>query len=227
MAEMFPEYMGYDRTIAMFTPDGRLLQVEYARETVKRGLTVVGITFKDGVVLASARLSNHSPLMIPVMEKLFQIDDHAGAVASGFLADARILIDYVRVKAQIHKITYDEPESIWNIGKNIADRIQYSTLIAGLRPFGVGILVGGYDPTGEVHLIEIDTAGMIFEWKAHALGRGNSQAIKILQQEWKEGMNEKEAISLALKALEKGEKDFSGADIAVIKVGEKYRVISQ
>ena len=221
-----PEYMGYDRTIAMFTPDGRLLQVEYARETVKRGATVVGITFSDGVIIAASKIMFANKLMASHVEKLFQIDDHCGAGASGFLSDARVLIDFARIRAQIHRITYDEPEGILSISKDIADRIQYSTLIAGLRPFGVGMLIGGYDSTG-IHLVEVDTAGMIFEWKAHALGRGAQSVIKILQQHWKEDLKEKEAIKLALEALEKSEKEFKGADLLLVKVGEKIRFLKE
>ncbi|MCS7123196.1 MAG: archaeal proteasome endopeptidase complex subunit alpha [Candidatus Aenigmarchaeota archaeon] len=221
-----PEYMGYDRTIAMFTPDGRLLQVEYARETVKRGATIMGITFVDGVVLAATRVVHGNKLMKPTIEKLFQIDDHVVAAASGFLSDARVLIDYARIRAQVHTITYDEPENILSISKNIADRIQYSTLIAGLRPFGVGLLIAGWDKLG-VHLVEVDTAGMIFEWKAHSLGRGAQAAIKNLQQYWREDLEEKEAIKLALDILEKSEKEFKGADIAVVKMNEKVKFLKE
>lgn len=219
-----PEYMGYDRTIAVFTPDGRLLQVEYAREAVKKGSTAVGIVFKDGVILASARLVT-SKLAVPSIEKLFQIDEHAGAIASGFLADARVLIGLARVRAQVYRITYDEPEDVWSIARNIADRIQYTTLIAGLRPFGVGLLIGGVDLTGP-RLVEVDTAGMVFEWKAHALGRGAQTAIKILQQKYSESMNEREALKLAYEVLEKSEKDFEQADVAIIKDG-KYKALNE
>ena len=220
----FPEYMGYDRTIAVFTPDGRILQVEYAKEAVKRGATSLGMIFKDGVLLASVRIRN-SRLMVPSIEKLFQIDDHAGAVASGFLADARVLIQMARVRAQMHKITYEEPEDIWSIARTLADRIQYSTLIAGLRPFGVGILIGGVDLTGS-HIVEVDTAGMIFEWKAHSIGRGSVNAIKILQQKWSEDLSEEEAVKLAWEIFEKTEKGFKEVDIAIIKGSEKYKVLS-
>jgi proteasome alpha subunit len=175
-----PEYMGYDRTIAVFSPDGRLFQVEYAKETVKRGTTAVGITFKEGVILATVKPIEKLAVEDSI-EKIFQVDDHIGAVAAGFLSDARILIEMARIRAQVHRITYEEPIDVWSLAKAIGDRMQYSTLIAGLRPFGISILIGGVDKSG-VHLVETDPSGMIFGWHAHAIGRGATQAKKILEQ---------------------------------------------
>ena len=201
---MMPEYMAYDRTIAVFSPDGRLFQVEYAKEAVKKGTTSVGITYKDGVVLASVK--PESELLVPEsIEKIFKIDEHVGAVASGLLADARVLIDLARVKAQVHRITFEEPISIWGLAKALGDRMQVSTLYAGLRPFGTGFLVGGVDETGP-HLIEVDPSGMIYGWKAYSIGRGSTVATKIFKSKWKPGMSEKEAIKMAKDVLLKSEK---------------------
>ena len=213
--------MGYDRTIAVFSPDGRLFQVEYAKEAVKRGATALGIVFKDGILLATVKPA--AKLMVTQsLEKIFQIDDHIGAVASGLLADARILINQARIRAQVHRITYEEPIDVWNLARVIGDRMQLSTLYAGLRPFGVTILVAGLDKTGK-HLIESDPSGMLYEWKAYAIGRGGNLANKILKQKWKEDLSEKDAIKLALDIIEKTEKEKKemSIDIAVIREKEK------
>lgn len=221
MAEMMPpEYMGYDRTIAVFSPDGRLFQVEYAKEAVKRGTTCLGIVFKDGVLLVTVKPT--TPLMIPAsVEKIFEIDDHAGVVASGYLADARILANQARVKAQIHKVTYEEPIDVWGLARTIGDRMQISTLYAGLRPYGVSFLIGGVDRTG-VHLVETDPSGMLYEWQAYALGRGAAVANKILKQKWKETLSEKEALDLAIDIIAKTEKETkeNAIDIAIIRKPE-------
>ena len=218
--------MGYDRTIAVFSPDGRLFQVEYAKETVKRGATALGIVYKDGVVLATVK--HVSKLMVPSMEKLFKIDEHIGLVAAGFLSDARILANLVRVRAQVHRLTYEEPADVWNIARVLGDRMQLNTLYAGLRPFGVSILIGGYDPTG-IHLIESDPSGMLYEWVAYAIGRGATVANKIFKQKWKEGISREEAIRLALDALLKTEKIKSekGLEIAVLEKGKKFKFLSK
>ena len=224
---MMPEYMGYDRTIAVFSPDGRLFQVEYAKEAVKRGTTSVGIVFKDGVVFATVKTAMN--LMVPASaEKIFQIDDHIGAVGAGLLADARVLVNQARVKSQIHKITFDEPIDVWNVAHSIGDRMQISTLYAGLRPYGVSFLLGGVDKSG-VHLIESDPSGMLYEWQAYAIGRGAIIANKIFKQRWKEGLSEKEAIDISVDVISKTEKERKEAalDVVIIKKGEKFKKLSE
>lgn len=218
--------MGYDRTIAVFSPDGRLFQVEYAKEAVKRGTTCIGIAFKDGILLATVKPS--ASLIVPEsVEKIFQIDDHIGTVASGLLADARVLVNQARVRAQVHKITYEEAVDVWTTARVIGDRMQISTLYAGLRPFGVSFLIGGVDKVG-THVIESDPSGMLYEWKAYAIGRGGIIANKILKQRWKADLTEKDAIRLAVDIIEKTEKEKKGSiDIAIIKKDGKFRRLTE
>ncbi|MEM5882621.1 MAG: archaeal proteasome endopeptidase complex subunit alpha [Candidatus Aenigmatarchaeota archaeon] len=227
MVEIMPEYMGYDRTIAVFSPDGRLFQVEYAKEAVKRGTTCLGIVFKDGVLLATVK-PTASLMVSQSIEKIFKIDEHIGAVASGLLADARILANQARIKAQVHRITYDEPIDVWSLARVIGDRMQLSTLYAGLRPFGVSFLIGGVDKSG-THLIESDPSGMLYEWYAYAIGRGGIIANKILKQRWKHDLTEKEAIDLTIDIIGKTEKEKKEnvIDIAIIKRGEKFKKLSE
>jgi len=222
MPEIFPEYMGYDRTIAVFSPDGRLFQVEYAKEAVKKGSTALGIVFKDGIVLVSVKPSGRL-LVSSSAEKIFPIDDHIVAVASGLLADARALVRLARVRAQVHRLTYDEPIDVWTLSKVIGDRMQLSTLYAGLRPFGVGLLIGGVDPTGP-HLIESDPSGMLYEWYACGIGKGSTLANKILAQKWKKDMSKKEAIKLGIDIIKKSEKvgEESLIEIAVVEKNKKF-----
>jgi proteasome alpha subunit len=219
--------MGYDRTIAVFSPDGRLFQVEYAKEAVKRGTTCLGIVFKDGVLLATVKPST-SLMVSQSIEKIFKLDDHVGAVASGLLADARILANQARIRAQVHRITYNEPIDVWSLAKVIGDRMQLSTLYAGLRPFGVSFLIGGVDKTG-AHLIESDPSGMLYEWYAYAIGRGGIIANKMLKQKWKADLSEKDAIELSIDIINKTEKEKKESliDIAIIKKGEKFKKLSE
>jgi len=215
------EVMGYDRTIAVFSPDGRLFQVEYAKEAVKRGTTSLGIVFRGGILFATVKPTT-SMIVTDSLEKIFQIDDHAGAVAAGLLADARVLANQARVRAQIHRITYEEPIDIWNLARTVADRMQISTLYAGLRPYGVSFLMGGIDKTG-IHLIEADPSGMLYEWFAYAIGRGAVLANKMLKQKWKPDLAEKDALKIALEIMSKTEKEGGEkrVDIAVIRNEDK------
>ncbi len=199
-----PNYMAYDRTITVFSPDGRLLQVEYARQMVKNGSTSVGIVLKDAVILAAVKQS--MPLAVSEsFKKIYEIDDSIAAVSAGSIADARSLIDIARIKAQINMITYGEPISVKTLTKFIADRKHLVTQYAGVRPYGVGLLIGGVDKTGS-RLFETEPSGTMIEWKAQAIGRGSEKAKRILNAGYKENMDLKQAKELALKALKAGEK---------------------
>jgi proteasome alpha subunit len=207
-----PEFMGYDRAIVTFSPDGRLFQVEYAREAVKRGTTSLGIIFDGGVVLAAIRPLSELAIPNSGSDKVHQIDDHLGAAISGFLADGRVLVDAGRVKAQVYKITYDEPLNVMGSVKDISDRMQMFTQYGGVRPYGVALLLAGIDEKG-AQLFEIDPSSAFYSWKAQAIGRGAIEALKILRKGWKEKLSEEDAIKLALSALKAGEKGMKPAEI--------------
>src|SRR3989338_3715923 len=99
--------MGYDRSITMFAPDGRLLQVEYAKKTVKQGSTAIGIACKDGVVFVTDKRIMSKLQVAESLEKMFRIDDHIAVNAAGIISDARVLVDRAQLKAQQHAVTYD------------------------------------------------------------------------------------------------------------------------
>jgi proteasome alpha subunit len=218
MPAVLPQYMGYDRTIAVFSPDGRLFQVEYAKEAVKKGTTSVGLVFKNGVILATIRQT--IKLIVPgAIEKLFKVDNHIGAVGAGLLADARILVNQLMVKAQVNRITYEEPIGVWTLAKTLGDRMQFSTLYAGLRPFGVSFLIGGVDSSGP-HLIEADPSGMLYEWKAYSIGKGATTANKIFRDKYRDDLDEKSALKLVTSVIKKTEKTsnlLKALEIAVIR----------
>src|SRR3990167_1681033 len=100
------QMMGYDRASTMFSPDGRLLQVEYAKKTVKQGTPVIGIVCKDGVILIADKRVIDKLIVVQSVEKVFQIDEHIAAAASGIMSDARILIERAQILAQQHRVTY-------------------------------------------------------------------------------------------------------------------------
>jgi proteasome alpha subunit len=192
--------MAYDRAITVFSPDGRLFQVEYAREAVKRGTTTVGLKFKDGVVLiVDKRIA--SRLMEPKsIEKIFRIDEHVSCATSGLVADARILVDQARVIAQISRITYDERMGVEAMVKRICDFKQNYTQYGGVRPFGTALLVAGVDEQGE-HLFETDPSGALVSYKAGSIGAGRNAVMEVFEEEYEEGMEMDDAIILGLKAL--------------------------
>jgi proteasome alpha subunit len=168
---------GYDSAITVFSPDGRLFQVEYAREAVKRGTTAIGVKATDGAVLLVDKRITTKLLETESVEKIFQIDEHIGAATSGLVADARILIDRARVEAQTNRVTYDEPIGLEDISKKICDFKYTYTQSGGVRPFGTSLLIAGVDDS-KAHLFETDPSGALLEYKATAIGSGRSEAME-------------------------------------------------
>lgn len=216
------QMMGYDRTSTMFSPDGRLLQVEYAKKTVKQGSSAIGIVCRDGVLLVADKRINE-PLVVPAsVEKVFQVDEHIGASASGILSDGRILIDRARLLAQQHRVTYDEPMDTASLVKDICDIKQQFTQFGGARPFGVSILFAGVNSEPELFLT--DPTGIYFQYKATAIGEAENEIKEVLNKEYKDTMDLNEGLKLAVRALKKvlgKDFDIKRIDGAYIKLDEK------
>jgi len=217
MPQPIPQnYMAYDRTIVVFSPDGRLLQVEYARQMVKNGTTSLGIKIKNGVMLGTVRIP--TPLAVTESyKKIYEIDDVIAAVSSGSLADARDLIEIARVRAQVNMITYGESISVSSLTKYISNRKHLVTQYAGVRPYGVGLLIGGIDKAGP-NLFETEPSGTMIEWNAQAIGRGAEKTRRVLVSGYKSGMDEKSGAQLLLKALKAGEKNISTKNVEAVVV---------
>ena len=223
MQPMPHQLMGYDRTITMFSPDGRLLQVEYAKKTVKQGSTAVGMVCSDGVLLVTDKRIIEKLIVPESVEKIFQIDEHIGATASGILSDARVLIERGQLKAQQHSVTYDTPVDAITIVKEICALQQICTQSAGLRPFGVSILVAGIDSDGP-KLFETDPTGIYFQYQATVIGEGEPEVEEILNKEYNPNMTIEDGLKLALSALMKilgKEFQTQRIDAAYIKTDEK------
>ena len=202
MQPMPHQVMGYDRAITMFSPDGRLLQVEYAKKTVRQGSTTIGLACSDGVILVADKRIVDSLVVPESVEKVWEIDSHIGAAASGILSDARVLIERAQLKAQQHKVTYDSEIDTLTIVKDICDLKQICTQSGGLRPFGVSILVGGID-NGDAKIYETDPTGIFFQYKATAIGEGEVEVEEILHKEYKPELTIEDGLKLSLKALKK------------------------
>jgi len=217
------EQQAYDRGITIFSPDGRLYQVEYAREAVKRGTASVGVRTADGVVLAADRHARSPLIERDSIEKIHEIDDHVGVASAGHVADARQLIDVARRQAQVNRLRYDEPASVESLTKEVTDYIQQYTQTGGARPFGVALLVAGIED-GEPRLFETDPSGTPYEWQAVAIGGQREDIQNYLEDEYTDEMDLEGGIELALKALASVNDeglDATGVDIATIDVEHK------
>ncbi|MBI2938661.1 MAG: archaeal proteasome endopeptidase complex subunit alpha [Thaumarchaeota archaeon] len=226
---MFPAAAGYDRAITVFSPDGRLYQVEYAIETVRRGTLAVGIRSGEGVVLAveekSRKLQNTA-----MSQKIFQVDDHLGVVAAGYIPDARVQVDQARVMAQSNRLVYDEIASVETVARRIADLAQQFTQYAGVRPFGVSLIIGGVDKTGpEIFLT--DPSGTYMAYDAVAIGAGSEQVTEYLEHNYEEDLSLDDACVKAVESIYLISEDKSGSQhikMAVIDTKtRKLRRLSQ
>lgn len=160
----------------MFSPDGRLYQVEYASKIVSQGTIGVALKYADGVVFGADK-NISSRLVVPSsIEKVFKIDDHIGAVSAGLVGDARRLIQIARQKSQENRSYYDEAIGVETLVKEISGISQVFTQYAGMRPFGVSFIIGGVDSTG-FRLFETEPSGALAEYSAIAIGKNKNKAM--------------------------------------------------
>ncbi|WP_049920935.1 archaeal proteasome endopeptidase complex subunit alpha [Halopiger djelfimassiliensis] len=202
----------YDRGSTIFSPDGRLYQVEYAREAVERGAPSVGVVTDDGVVLA-ARKRLRSPLLeAETVEKLYDVDDHLAVAAAGHAADARQLVDVARRAGQRQRLRYGEPIGVAPLATRLADHVQEHTQTGGSRPYGSALLVAGVDPetgsdAGSPRLYEVDPGGTSTGWRAAAIGHGADERRRFFEEQLPEsstdgtGRTLQRGATVALEAL--------------------------
>ena len=196
------QMMGYDRSSTMFSPDGRLLQVEYAKKAVRQGTTSLGIVCKDGVLLLADKRIIGKLIIPDSVEKVFQVDDHIGAAATGYLMDGRVLIERAQLIAQQYRVNYDSPMDTLLLVKEIANMKQAYTQFGGARPFGVSVLFAGVDDDGP-QLFLTDVTGIYFQYKATAVGEAEVQLNEILEKEYKDNLTLENGLKLAVGAFKK------------------------
>jgi len=223
--EMQHQVMGYDRTATMFSPDGHLLQVEYAEKTVRLGSASIGMISSDGVVIMADRRVKDTLIQPESANKIYEIDEHIAATASGILSDARVLIERAQLISQQHRVTYDSPIDVESIIKEIANLKQAFTQYGGARPFGVSILVGGI-ANKHKKLYVSDVTGNYFSYKAIAIGENDEKIKESLRKEYNEKMSSEECLKLGFKIFKEilGKNfDINRFDIGIIGIDGKIK----
>ncbi|KAK1280192.1 Proteasome subunit alpha type-4-1 [Acorus gramineus] len=194
----------YDSRTTIFSPEGRLYQVEYAMEAIGNAGTAIGILSADGVVLVGEKKVTSKLLQTSrSTEKMYKIDGHVACAVAGIMSDANILISTARVQAQRYSFAYQEPMPVEQLVQSLCDTKQGYTQFGGLRPFGVSFLFAGWDKHFGFQLYMSDPSGNYSGWKAAAIGANNQAAQSMLKQEYREGMSKEETVNLALKVLSK------------------------
>ena len=190
---------GYDMTPTMYSPDGRIYQVEYAIETVKRGTLAIGISSKQGVIMAVEEKPR--TLQTPnVTQKIFQVDYHIGVAAAGYIPDARVQVDNARFFSQGNRMTYDESVEVATVAKHLADQSHQFTQYSGVRPNGVALIIAGIDQKGE-SIYVTDPSGTYVQYAAIAIGAGSDDVNAFLEKHYNAEMSLEDAAALAIASI--------------------------
>lgn len=190
---------GYDMTPTMYSPDGRIYQVEYAIETVKRGTLAIGVKCKDGVIMAVEE--NPRALQVSnITQKIFQVDKHIGVAAAGYIPDARVQVDNARFFSQSNKLTYDEPVEVQTVAKHLADQCHQFTQYSGVRPYGVALIIAGVDLKGGAIYVT-DPSGTFVSYAAVAIGASSEEVTEFLEKYYKDDMTLEDGAALACAAI--------------------------
>ncbi|KAI9572191.1 N-terminal nucleophile aminohydrolase [Boletus coccyginus] len=201
----------YDSRTTIFSPEGRLYQIEYAMEAISHAGTVLGVLAKDGVVLAAEKRVTGKLLDLSSTkdvggyggsgEKMFLLNSNVIGGVAGITSDANSLVNYARSVAQKYLLQYNQDIPVEQLAQRLCDMKQGYTQYGGLRPFGVSLLYAGYDPHYRFQLYHSDPSGNFSGWKATSIGANNGTAQSLLKQEYKDDLGVDEAIGLVLRVM--------------------------
>ncbi len=213
---------GYDMTPTMYSPDGRIYQVEYAIETVKRGTLALGIKCKDGVIMAVEE-TPRALQVADITQKIFQVDQHIGVAAAGYIPDARVQVDNARFFSQSTKLTFDESVEVETVAKHLADQCHQFTQYSGVRPYGVALIIAGVDQKGAAIYVT-DPSGTYVSYAAVAIGAGSEEVTDFLEKNYNTDIGIEEGAALATAAINLKSDKKDGAKhvkMSWIKLGKK------
>ncbi len=223
---MYPNVQAYDRGV-MFNPDGRLFQVEYAKEAVRKGATSIGLTTADSVVFVAHKNISEPLAVSSTIQKVFRIDARIGATYSGMVADGLHIIDTARSSTQNHKLVFDDVKSVESLAKQISSYMMQATQYGGMRPYAVSLLLGGIDEVPRLY--EIEPGASFLGYKADAIGSGKKVATEMLVKDYKSDMDIEDAISLGVKIIRKASETpvtEETVDIGYIQDGKEFVILS-
>ena len=191
------QQMGYDRTATMFSPEGTILQVEYAEKTVRLGSSSIGMVCSDGVFILADKRTDDELIVANSTNKIHEIDSHIFSSVAGIISDARVLIDKAQVISQQHRVTYDSPIETELIVKELSNVKQQFTQYGGARPFGVSLMIAGIT-NGKAQLYSSDVTGNYLEYYANAIGENDDKIKEKLRESYKKDLTIKKGLKLAL-----------------------------
>lgn len=222
--------MSYDRAITVFSPDGHLFQVEYAMEAVRRGSTAVGIKGIDCVILAVERRALAKLQDARTIRKIVSVDDRTVLAFAGLTADARVLVNKLRLEAQSYRLTMEDAPSVEYIARYLAKTQQQYTQRGGVRPFGIATLLTGVSSAdGVPDLYQTDPAGTHSRWKAQVIGGRSAKSLReFLEKNYDAEMDEAKCVRLAVQALlEVVDSGAKTMEICIVRRGGKKEIMPE
>ncbi|KAM3143551.1 hypothetical protein pb186bvf_004313 [Paramecium bursaria] len=227
-----------DFALTTFSSKGKLLQIEYALNAVGKGDTAIGIynfnflkkgiKAKNGVVIVVEKKLTSILVDEASVKKISVISDNIGATYAGLGPDFRILSQAARKIVQKYHMQYEEQMYVSTLSRETAALIQESTQSGGVRPFGVSILVAGYDEEGP-HLIQLDPSGAYYAWKATAIGKQTKNAKAFLEKRYNQDMEIEDAINTALLTLKEGfegQMTSTNIEVGVIRENRVFEILA-
>ena len=207
--DMQHQAMGYDRTATMFSPEGHLLQVEYAEKTVRLGSASIGMACSDGLFILADKRIKDKLIVESSANKIHEIDSHIVAGVSGIVSDARVLIERAQLISQQNRITYDSPIEPELVIKDISNIMQQFTQYGGARPFAVALMIAGIKDK-KPELFTSDITGNYFSYHANAIGENDEKIKEKLRERYSKEFNIKKGVKLALDIFKEiQEKNFN------------------
>mmetsp|Transcript_13762 Transcript_13762/g.22724 ORF Transcript_13762/g.22724 Transcript_13762/m.22724 type:complete len:236 (+) Transcript_13762:1715-2422(+) len=217
----------YSFSLTTFSPSGKLVQIEYALNAVAAGATSLGIKATNGIVLATEKKLPSILIDESTVQKISVLSENIGVVYSGMGPDSRVLVRKGRKQAQQYYRTYNEIIPVSQLVREIASIMQEFTQSGGVRPFGISLLVAGYDDLGP-QLYQVDPSGSYWAWKASAIGKHMVNAKTFLEKRYNDKMELEDAIHTAILTLKEGfEGEMTEHNIEIAVVGEdrKFRIL--
>jgi len=218
----------YSFSLTTFSRTGKLFQIEYALNAIQGGKLALGIKGTNGVVICTDKKLPTKLMDASDIHKVEEITPSCGMVYAGLGPDYRVLVKNARKSAQKYYTTYHEVQPVPMLVKDTAMVCQEYTQSGGVRPFGVSLLIAGYDDNGP-HLFQVDPSGAYFEWKASAIGKNYENARSFLERRYREDMELEDAIHTALLTMREGfegQMDENNIELAVVGEDRKFRVLT-
>ena len=219
-----------DYSLTTFGESGELTQVRHALTAVGRGETMVGIRARNGIVIAAEKKLPTILMDETSVHKIDNLCEYMGVGYSGIGPDFQAVLLKARKDIQVYHHRYQDRMTPFMLCKQVADLFQEYTQSGGVRPFGIGMIVGGYDEEQGPQIFQIEASGTFYCWKATALGRGSGEARTFLEKTYTDDMDIGDAVHTAIKALKntfEGEMTERNLEIAIIKDTDPTKAFRQ